>query len=85
MEVRKNSTNIDDEQIEVSLHAISGSISTNAMKLLGKMGSFSIEILVDSRSTHNFLDPIMVNTLIIKEANDTIIQIKVSNGESIFS
>lgn len=85
IEVGQTSSNVDDDQIEVSLHALSGSISTNAMKLLGKMGSFVVEILVDLGSIHNFLDPIVVNTFKVKVAIDSIMQVRVANGESIFS
>lgn len=35
------------EDLEISIHAISGCPSNNAMKLLGNIGFFSIEILLD--------------------------------------
>lgn len=44
------------EEMEVSIYVILGSISYNSMKLLGKIGTFSVEILMDSKSTYNFLD-----------------------------
>lgn len=31
-------------------------VSYNSMKLFGKIENFSVEILVDSNNTHNFLD-----------------------------
>lgn len=43
-----------EESVEVSIHAISGCSANNAMKLHGRIGAYALEILVDSRNTHNF-------------------------------
>lgn len=50
------------------------------MKLLGKIGSFSIEMLVDSRSTHKFLDQLIVATMKVKVVTDSIMEVRVANG-----
>ncbi|XP_042988692.1 uncharacterized protein LOC122316222 [Carya illinoinensis] len=71
------------EELEVSIHAISGCINSNAMKLLGKIGSYSCEILVDSGSTHNFLDPLVVKAAKLKVMEDRNLQVKVANGTKI--
>lgn len=43
-------------ECEISVHALSGSSSTNAWKLTGKVGAHRINILVDSGCTHSFID-----------------------------
>lgn len=40
------------EEMEVSIHAISSSVNNNSMKLLGMIGSYLVDILVNSRCTH---------------------------------
>lgn len=41
----------EDESMKISIHALLGCINNNSMKLLGRIGESSVEILVDSRST----------------------------------
>lgn len=45
---------------EISLHAISSLPKLSTMRLMGKIGSSNVVILVDTGSTHNFLDPSLV-------------------------
>ncbi|XP_035545021.1 uncharacterized protein LOC108988431 [Juglans regia] len=45
-----------------------------------KISSFSVEILVDSGSTHNFLDPLVLEATNLKVVNDVGLQVKVANG-----
>lgn len=40
----------------ISLNALSGNLSFQTLKLLGKVGNQQVTMLVDSGSTHNFLD-----------------------------
>lgn len=69
--------------MEVSIHAISGVVSLNSMKLMGKFGASQMEILMDSRSTHNFLVPLVVQTSKLKVLNDLIMQVCVANGAKV--
>ncbi|KAF5447343.1 hypothetical protein F2P56_032901 [Juglans regia] len=75
----------ESEELEVSISVISGCTNSNAMKLLGKIGSFFVEILVDSGSTHNFLDPLVVEAAKLKVLKDRGLQVKVANGAKILS
>lgn len=50
----------EDESMEILIHELSGCINNNYIKLLGRIGESTIEILVDSRSTHNFLYPLAI-------------------------
>lgn len=66
-------------------YIISGCSSNNAMKLLDKIGSFLVEILVDSQSTHNFLNPLVVEAAKLRIVKDSRLQAKVANGDKILS
>ncbi|KAA8530919.1 hypothetical protein F0562_005622 [Nyssa sinensis] len=47
------------EELQISVHALSGSLSYKTMRIKGKVKKNVVTILIDSGSTHNFLDPIM--------------------------
>lgn len=66
--------------MEVSYHAISGLFGSNSMKLFGKIGFFSLDILVDSESTHNFLDLSIASSIKMRILIDAFMEVKVTNG-----
>ncbi|KAF5462079.1 hypothetical protein F2P56_018118 [Juglans regia] len=74
-----------EDSLEVSVNAISGCSNGNAMKLHGKIGPCSVEILIDSGSTHNFLDPMVVQEAKLKVRKDYSLQVRVANGDKILS
>ncbi|KAA8519441.1 hypothetical protein F0562_013684 [Nyssa sinensis] len=47
------------EELQISVHALSGSLSYKTMRIKGKVKKNMVTILIDSGSTHNFLDPTM--------------------------
>lgn len=49
--------NCVEEEPQISVHALSGSFSFRTMRLKGQIKKHPITILIDSGSTHNFLDP----------------------------
>lgn len=53
-------TPIPEGKPEISLNAKTDTPCHNTMRLCGKIGNGMDVILVDSRSTHNFLDPSIV-------------------------
>ncbi|KAF5469943.1 hypothetical protein F2P56_010498 [Juglans regia] len=75
----------EEEGLEVSINAISGCSNNNVMKLLGRIGSCVVEILVDSGSTHNFLDPLVVQAAKLKVHDDLKLQVRVANGDKLVS
>lgn len=73
----------DKESITaISLHVIAGTPNPRTMRLLGRIGKSEVVILVNTGSTHNFLDLIIVarNQLLIQHTKK--ITIKVANGDS---
>lgn len=46
------------------------------MRLLGNIGSFLVEILVDLGNTHNFLDQIVVEAAKLKIQKDSTCKLK---------
>lgn len=41
---------------EISLHALAGSLNPKTIRVVGRVGGQNVVILIDSRSTHNFLN-----------------------------
>lgn len=73
----------DADALEVFVNAISSSISANAMRLHGCVGSCAVEILVDS--THNFVDPLVVQDAKLMVHQASSLQVRVVNGEKLLS
>jgi hypothetical protein len=48
--------NYNDSKLEISLQAITGSAYPKTMRVLGSINGQQLVILIDSGSTHNFLD-----------------------------
>ncbi|KAJ0044644.1 hypothetical protein Pint_05186 [Pistacia integerrima] len=47
----------DDDALEILLHAMTGAPTPQTMRVTGLLGRPVISILIDTGSTHNFLDP----------------------------
>ncbi|GKB98805.1 reverse transcriptase [Tanacetum coccineum] len=55
---------VSNEEIpQISLNALTGLTSYRTMRVIGHFGKQKIHILIDSRSTHNFLDVFMAKKL----------------------
>lgn len=48
--------------MQISMHVISGSTSFRTMRVTGKVKGRAITILIDSGSTHNFVEPGVVKS-----------------------
>ncbi|XP_019150587.1 PREDICTED: uncharacterized protein LOC109147385 [Ipomoea nil] len=78
----------EDEQTEVagvSLCAVVGGEGLNTIKLLGMVQKQPIVILVDSGSTHSFLDPKILSQLRREPRKCTPSRVTVANGDQITS
>lgn len=75
----------DDPVPAISLHAISGSLSPNTMRLVGLINNQQVVILIDLGSTHSFLDPAVLKTAQLKLISTPTLKVQVANGATIQS
>jgi hypothetical protein len=47
----------EGELLGISLHALTGAPTCRTLRLMGKIGSQEVVVLIDIESTHNFVDP----------------------------
>ncbi|XP_019151052.1 PREDICTED: uncharacterized protein LOC109147849 [Ipomoea nil] len=71
------------EQVEISLCAVLGGEGLNTIKLMGVVQRQPMVILVDSGSTHSFLDPKILTQLRREPEKAQILRVTVANGEQI--
>ncbi|KAA8515066.1 hypothetical protein F0562_018147 [Nyssa sinensis] len=70
------------EMLGVSLHAIVGAPSPKTMRLVGKIGTCSVIVLIDIDSTHSFIDVNVARRakLPVKEGH---LAVQVANGDTL--
>lgn len=76
--------NLTTHEPEISLAAISAPPTSNTM-IYGRIVDVSVVVLVDSGSTHNFLDPSIVKKTMLTVNGQRHLSVKVANGEMITS
>lgn len=76
---------VDGTTPTISLHAIFGSLSPNTMRLVGLIKNQQVVILIDSRSTHSFMDPAVLRKVQLSMISTPTLQMKVANGAKIQS
>lgn len=67
----------------LSLHALQGFQGHNTMKLVAKIGEVDAIILVDSESTHNFVDSKLVRRLNLPIELTSQMRVMIADGESL--
>jgi hypothetical protein len=70
---------------EISLHAVTGSIHPKTMRVSGYLGNLKVVILIDSGSTHNFMDAALIHKLQLLVNKASVVRVQVANGEVIVS
>lgn len=68
------------ETPEISLHALAGTFGCSAMRVQGEVNNRRIQLLIDSGSTHNFLDLAMATKLGGKTEQVLPLRVLVANG-----
>ncbi|KAF7144954.1 hypothetical protein RHSIM_Rhsim04G0143300 [Rhododendron simsii] len=68
------------EETQISLNALTGSISDRTLRVRGNVKKKVIIILIDSGSTHNFLNPEVVKRANIKTEDTDSLPVSVADG-----
>jgi hypothetical protein len=74
-----------DEEPEISLNAITGTPNEKTMRLLGILRGQQVIILIDSSSTHNFVDEHVVKRMGLSSTKKEVIKVRIANGQQISS
>lgn len=69
----------------ISLHALTGLQGHNTMRVVAQVGSAQAIILVDSGSTHNFIDNKLVNRVSLSVVCHEQLKVSVANGSCLFT
>ncbi|XP_016707913.1 uncharacterized protein [Gossypium hirsutum] len=69
----------------ISLNALTGMQRHNTMRMAAKMGTHWAIILVDSGSTHNFVDTKLVHRLPLPVVRQEQLRVSVANGSCLFT
>jgi hypothetical protein len=74
----------DQEAIpEISFHAIGGTTHPQTLRVMGRLRSKEVMVLIDGGSTHNFIDQSIVKTYELPVVPNRKFQVTVANGEKI--
>lgn len=69
-----------DIDSHISLHALAGVPSSETFRIYGTIKNARLTVLVDSESTHNFLQPRIAQFLKLSTQNTHPLQVMVGNG-----
>ncbi|KAJ1400267.1 Retrotransposon gag domain [Sesbania bispinosa] len=72
-----------EEDMAISLHAISGVRESHTMQLRAKVSGVNVLVLVDSGNTHNFLREGLIPSLGLEVLKRSGLQVYVANGERV--
>ncbi|XP_038977863.1 uncharacterized protein LOC120108346 [Phoenix dactylifera] len=72
-----------EEEAELSLHALSGVQRPSTMRLMAWVGKHEVSLLVDSGSSHNFINSGIVRKVGLKGAAVEPFEVKVASGEKL--
>ena len=66
--------------MEITLYAFIGTPTPGTIRVKGKINGSGLVILVDTSSTHNFVEALLVSSLQLKVDVSRILEVKVANG-----
>jgi len=73
----------DPLQAQISLHTFSGHLAPETLCLVGQVALYPVVILLDGRSTHNFIQESMVQQLGLSLCLTAPLQVMVGNGHTL--
>nr|XP_023885311.1 uncharacterized protein LOC111997457 [Quercus suber] len=69
-----------EEDVGITLYALTGTPTPGTMRVRGRIKGSGLVLLVDTSSTHNFVDALMVSSLKLRIDTSRILEVKVANG-----
>jgi len=70
-----------EEEVEITLYALTGTPTLGTMRVMGKVNGSGLVILIDTGSTHNFVDNAsLASGLQLRVDVSKILEVKVANG-----
>ena len=81
----EGSGTLEDEVTTISLHALLCTEGCQTMRILGKIQRQPLIMLVDSRSTHNFIDAIVTKKLRCHTTSISGVNVNVANGDTLIA
>jgi hypothetical protein len=72
----------EDEPV-ISIYALTGTPSPQTMRIHGALGKLSVTVLMDSGSTHNFINAEVAQQLGLKPTHFDAMQVMVASGEKL--
>ena len=77
----KPKRSLDEKEPEFSIHAMEGGSSPQTIRLLGLVNKKPVSILLDTRSTHNFIDPRVVQRTGFVVTPEEIFSVTIAGGD----
>ena len=74
---------ISDTQAQISFHALSGHLAPETLRLVGRVSTHKVMILIDGGSTHNFIQERLVKSLGLQTQPTRPLHVMVGNGNVI--
>lgn len=68
---------------QISIHVLTSVHSYSTIKIIGSMGTRWLQLLIDSDSTHNFIDEKLASKLGRPMVDITTVQVGVANGDKL--
>ncbi|XP_047328916.1 uncharacterized protein LOC124932358 [Impatiens glandulifera] len=72
------------EEPAISLHALTGSKNFQTLQIRGKIGSLPVVILIDTGSTHNFINSRILRNIGHEAMKTQVLSVKVADGSTLF-
>ena len=73
-------TSTNSEEVEITLYALIGTPTPSTMRIRGKINGVNLVVLLDTGSTHNFIDAALVPSLQLLVGQSQTLEVKVANG-----
>ena len=69
-----------NEEAEITLYALTGTPTPGTMRVKGRVNGDRLVILIDTGSTHNFVDVSLISGLQLRVDVTKVLEVKVANG-----